>query len=76
MQLPLTQGVLMETSTFGERYNAQHHKLPIKSYRCRVPMFCSAIAQLVSNYGELPAGSEFSLRLAIYDSWQKLQPFE
>ena len=64
------------TSTFDERYNAQHDKLPIKSYRCRVPLFRSTIAQLVSNYGEFPAGSEFSLKLAIYDLWQKLQPFE
>ena len=76
MQLPRTQGVLMETSTFGERYNARHHELPIKSYHRRVPMFRTTEAQLVPNYGEFPVGSEFSFRLVIYDSWQKLQPFE
>ena len=66
----------METSAFGEKYNAQHHKLPRMSYHCRVPMFHSAVAQLVPNYGAFPAGSEFNFRLFTYDSWQKLQSFE
>ena len=56
-------GFINGTSTFGERYNAWHHKLPIKSYHHCVPMFRSAIAQLVPNYGEFPVGSEFSFGL-------------
>ena len=51
---------------FGER-----HKLPIKSYHLCVPMFCTAVAQLVLNDGEFPVGSEFSFRFVTYDSWHK-----
>ena len=59
----------MEASTFGERYSARQHELPIKSYRLHVSMLLSAIAQLVLNYREFPAGSDSGFILVIYDSW-------